>query len=177
MCASLWELATLFECRIKTKKLHRVLKFNQPQQLKTYVEFNTQKNNKGRKIGDRNGKVLHKSMNNTVYGTTVENLRKRVDVRLASNWKDYLKWTSKLSCISQKIFDDGFVAIRKSIVTLTLNKPVYVWICVLVLSIDIQVPISLQIKTEDLYEDFTKDKCWTLGIIQLSQSIIMVPTN
>ena len=30
-----------------------------------------------------------------VYDKTMENLRKRIDVKLASNKKDYLKWTSK----------------------------------------------------------------------------------
>ena len=43
----------------------------------------------------------------------MENLRNRIDVKLASNKKDYLKWTSKPSCMSNKIFDNGLVAIRK----------------------------------------------------------------
>ena len=34
-------------------------------------------------------------MNNTVYG------KNRIDVKLVSNKKDYLKWTSKLSYMSQ----------------------------------------------------------------------------
>ena len=29
-----------------------------------------------------------------VYGKTMENLRNRIDVRLVSNGKDHLKWTS-----------------------------------------------------------------------------------
>ena len=43
-----------------------------------------------------------------------------------SNKKGYLKWTSKPSYMSQKIFDANLVAIRKNQVTLTLNKPAYV---------------------------------------------------
>ena len=31
VCASLWKLATLFETRIETKKIHRILEFNQSQ--------------------------------------------------------------------------------------------------------------------------------------------------
>ena len=34
-------------------------------------------------------------MKSAVYGKTMENLRNRNDVRLVSNEKDYLKWTSK----------------------------------------------------------------------------------
>ena len=33
-------------------------------------------------------------MNNVVYGKTMENVRNGIDVRLVSNKKDYLKWTS-----------------------------------------------------------------------------------
>ena len=51
--ASLRELATLFETRIKTKKVHRVLEFDQSQWLKPYVEFNTKKNRFRKKMMTR----------------------------------------------------------------------------------------------------------------------------
>ena len=73
-------------------------------------------------------------MNNAVYGNTMENFRSRIDVRIVSNKNDYLKWTSKPSYMSQKIFDNDLIAIRKSKVTLTPNKPAYIEICILDLS-------------------------------------------
>ena len=63
-----------------------------------------------------------------------ENLRNITDVKLVSNKKDYLKWTSEPSYMSQKIVDNKLVAIRKSKVTITLNKPAYVGMCILKLS-------------------------------------------
>ena len=61
-------------------------------------------------------------MNKAVYGKTMENLRNRIDVRLASNEKNYLKWTSKRSYMRQKIFHNNLVAIRKSKVTVRLTN-------------------------------------------------------
>ena len=61
----------------------------------------------------------------------MENVRNKIDVRLVNNKKDYLKWTSKPSYISQKMFGSDLVAIRKRKVTLTLNKPAYIGMCIL----------------------------------------------
>ena len=47
-------------------------------------------------------KALYKLKNNTVYGKEIENLRNRIDVKLVSNKKGYLKWTSKPIYMSQK---------------------------------------------------------------------------
>ena len=42
-------------------------------------------------------------MINSVYGKTIENLPKRINVRLANNEKDFLKYTSKTAYITCKI--------------------------------------------------------------------------
>ena len=65
----------------------------------------------------------------------MENLRNRIDVKLVSNKKDYLKWTSKPSYMSQKIFDNDLVTIRKEKVTLTHNKQAYVGTYVVLVSL------------------------------------------
>ena len=78
---------------LKLKKIHRVLEFNQSQWLKQYVEFISQERIKAEKNGGKDGKALHRLMNKSLYGKTMENLRNRIDVKLASNRKDYLKWT------------------------------------------------------------------------------------
>ena len=41
-------------------------------------------------------------MINSVYGKTMENLRKRMNVRLVNNEKDYLKYTSRPTYITHK---------------------------------------------------------------------------
>ena len=61
---------------------------------------------------------------------TLESLRNRIYVRLISNEKDYLRWTSKPRFMSRGILDNYLVALRKSKVILTLNKSVYVGMCI-----------------------------------------------
>ena len=64
----------------------------------------------------------------------MENLRNRINVKLVSKKKDYLKWASRPSDNLHKIFDNDLVEIRKKKVTLTFNKPAYIGMCILELS-------------------------------------------
>ena len=73
-------------------------------------------------------------MINSVYGNAMENLRKRINVRLVKNEKDFLKYTSRTSHITHKIFDKNYAAIHEIKPILTFNKPVYVKFTVLELS-------------------------------------------
>ena len=43
-----------------------------------------------------------------------ENLRNRIDAKLVSNKKDYLKWTSTSSYMSHKVFDNDLVVKLKN---------------------------------------------------------------
>ena len=65
----------------------------------------------------------------------MENSRNRSNVKLVSNQKDYLKSKSKLNYMSHKIFENDLVAIRKTNVTLVLEKPAYIGMCILELKI------------------------------------------
>ena len=53
----------------------------------------------------------------------MENLGNKINIKLVTNKKDYLKWTSKASYILQNIFNNNLVAICENEVTLTLNEP------------------------------------------------------
>ena len=119
---------------LKLKKLHPVLEFNQSQWLKAYVEFSTLKRIEAEKNGEKDGKAFYKLMNIAVYGKTMENLRNIIVLKLVSNKRDYLKWTSKPSYMLHKIFENELVAILKNKVILTLNKLGYIGMCILELS-------------------------------------------
>ena len=62
-------------------------------------------------------------MNNAVYGKTMEKKQNqnRIDLKLVSNKKDYLKWTLQPSYMSYKIFDNDLVAILSNLIMITLK--------------------------------------------------------
>ena len=71
-------------------------------------------------------KDFFKLMINSVYGKAMENVRKRIIVRLVNNEKDFLKYTSRPTHITHKVFAKNYVAIHELIPVITLNKPIYV---------------------------------------------------
>ena len=62
----------------------------------------------------------------SVYRKTMENLRKRINVRLVSKAEDFLKYTSKPTYITHKIFGKDYAAIHEIKTVLILTKPIYV---------------------------------------------------
>ncbi len=116
---------------LKITKVHRVLEFDQSPWLKQYIDFNTEKRKHAKNSFEKD---FFKLMNNSVFGKTMENLRKRVDVRLVTNEKKLLKLASKPTYVSSKIFNGNLVAVHKIKETLTLNRPAYVGMCILDLS-------------------------------------------
>ena len=64
----------------------------------------------------------------------MENIRNIINVKLVSNKRNYLKRTFKPTFMSHKIFDNELVTIHKNKITLTLNKPAYIGMCILELN-------------------------------------------
>ena len=96
---------------LKVTKVHRVLKFNQSPWLKKYIDFNTQMRAKAKNSFEKD---FFKLMNNSVFGKTMENLRKREDIKLVIDKEKLLNLTSKPSFISSKIFNEDLLLFIKS---------------------------------------------------------------
>ena len=73
-------------------------------------------------------------MINYVYGKTLENLWKRMNMRLVNNAEDFLKYTSKTTKITHKMFGKDYAAIHEIKPVFILNKPSDVGFTVLDLS-------------------------------------------
>ena len=106
-------------------------KFKKSDWMKKYIDFNTEKRTN---VASSFEKDFSKLMINTVYGKTMENLRKRTNARLVNNEKDFLKYTNRPTHIVHKIFDKNYAAIHEIKPVLTLNKPISVGFTVLELS-------------------------------------------
>ena len=122
-------------------------------------------------------KDFFKLMVNSVYGKTMKKLGKRITVILVNNEKDFLKYTSKPTHITHKIFGKNYASIHEIKPVLMLNKPINVGFTALEfrLMYDFHYDfikkhfddellftdtdsLTYEIKSEDVYEEFFKHK-------------------
>ena len=60
--------------------------------MKPYIDFNTEKRMQATNEAD---KKFFKLLINSIYGQTMENMRKRMKIRIVTNEKDCLKYASR----------------------------------------------------------------------------------
>ena len=148
---------------MKLTKIHRVLKFKQSDWMKKYINFNTEKR---KNAANDFEKDFFKLIINSVYGKTMENLQKRINVPLVNN-EDFLKYTSRPDHVTHKIFDNNFAAIHEIKPVLMLNKPIYVRFTVLELSKWLMY---------DFHYNFIK-KHFDLELLLLTQTVLLIKSN
>lgn len=162
---------------MQLKKIHRILEFSQSPILKEYIDLNTQKKSAKGEFE----KSFYKLMNNSIYGKTLEDVRKRLDIQIISSKKKLLKLVAKSSFVRCKIFNNDLVGVQCKKVVLKLNKPIAIGICVLELSkcvmynhhynsmipkYDKDVKLMMtdtdsflyHVTTQDIYSDMAKDR-------------------
>ena len=99
--------------------------------MKKYIDFNAEKRMNAANDFEKD---FCKLMINFLYGKTMENLLKRINVRLVSIEKGFLKYTSKPTHVTNKIFGKDYAALHEIKPVLILNKPICVGFTVLDLS-------------------------------------------
>ena len=92
------------------KKVHKILEFQQRDWMKSYIDFNTQRRKEATNEAD---KTLFKLFNNVVYDKTMENMRKRIKIRIIKNKKDFIKYASRPTYINHNIFGKRLVPIHQ----------------------------------------------------------------
>ena len=90
---------------MKLTRVHRAVTFNQSKWLSDYIAYNTKMRSAS--------KNFFKLMNNSIYGKTMENVRKRVDVKLVTTKEDLVKVVASPCFQSQRIMNENLVAVKR----------------------------------------------------------------
>ena len=124
-------LKLYFQLGLAITKVHRVLAFKQLPWLKAYIDFNTHH----RSLSDSGFlRDFFKVMNNSVFGKTQENLRKRVQVDLITDAAVLRKRVAKPSFCRGIPITDCLTVVQCKVQTLVLNRLIYIGFTVLELS-------------------------------------------
>lgn len=167
---------------MRVTKIHRALIFNQEPWMAPYIKLNTDLRTKAKNEFEKD---FFKLMNCSVFGKTMENLRKHIRVNLVCpNGEKESKKLRKLiadpAYRTHRIFDGNLIAIHSLKSNLYLNRPVYVGQAILDLSKLLMYDfwynelkarygdkvqllytdtdsLIFEVETEDLYEDMRKN--------------------
>ena len=116
---------------LKITCIYRGIKFEESEWLKPYIDMNTKLRTKANNTFEKD---FFKLMNNSVFGKTMENIRNRVDIKLVNDRDKAKKLTAKPNFKHLNIFCEDLVAIHMKKTSLTMNKPIYLGMCILDLS-------------------------------------------
>ena len=113
------------------KKVHRGIKFYQSPWMEPYIRKNTDLSKTASSSFEKDFFTL---MNISVFGKTIENIRKRQNVNIIDNRKMAVALSSKPNFERLTIFDENLVAVHMKKTEVYFNKLIYVGQAILDLS-------------------------------------------
>ena len=158
--------------------VHRGISFNQSPWMEPYIRKNTELR---KTAANSFEKDFFKLMNNSVFGKTIENIRKRQNIILVDNRPKAVKLSSRPNFNRATIFDRNLIAVHMKKTEVFFNKPVYVGQAILDLSKTLMFDfhynyiqkkyshihakllftdtdsLMYEITTDDFYKDISKD--------------------
>ena len=108
---------------LKLKNVHRVISFIQVSWMKSHIKKNTKLRNEAKNEFQKN---FYKLMNNSVFGKTMENIRKHRDIKLVTNNDRRKKLDSEPNYHACKDFSEYLMAIEIKETKIYMNKPFYI---------------------------------------------------
>ena len=182
---------------LKFKKIHRVIKFNQEAWLKPYIDMNTELRKAAKNDFEKD---LFKLMNNSVFGKTMENIRKHRDIRLVTTDKKRSKLVSEPNYHTINLISEDLSIIVMKKTKVKMNKPIYLGLSILEISKTLMYEFwydymkskygnkvklcymdtdsfIVNIKTNDFYEDIANDVENRLDTYDTYEVNIPLPTG
>ena len=159
------------------EKIHRAIEFKQSAWMREYIDFNTRLRTAARNDFEKD---FYKLMNDSVFGKTMENIRKHRNIKLVNNKEEYLKNVMKPNFKSGTLLGPDLMGCEMGKVRVVMNKPVYLGQATLDLSktimyefhYDYMIPkyddrlklcymdmdsLIYSIRTEDFYSNISPD--------------------
>ena len=124
-------LAQTLEDGLVIEKIHRCIEFKQSAWMKEYIHFNTRLRTAAKNDFEKD---FYKLMNNSVFGKTVENIRKHRNIKLVNDEEEYLKNVMKPNFKSGTLLGPDLMGCEMGKVRVVMNKPVYLGQAILDLS-------------------------------------------
>ena len=171
-------LRQCLEMGLKITAVHRGIMFSQSSWMEPYIRKNTELR---KTAANSFEKDFFKLMNNSVFGKTIENIRKRQNITLVDDRAKAVKLTSLPNFDRATIFDRNLIAVHMKKTEVFFNKPVYVGQAILDLSKTLMFDfhnnyiqkkythnrakllftdtdsLMYEIETDDFYKDISKD--------------------
>ena len=105
---------------LELEQIHGAIEFDQSAWMKTYINFNTQL----RTLATNDFKKdFFKLMNNTVFGKTMENIRKHRNIKLITTEEKYFKTVMRPNFKSGIQFDENFMGCEMGKIKVVMKKP------------------------------------------------------
>ena len=104
-------------------KIHNVVQFTQKAFLRPYIEFNT----KQRALAQsKHEKDFYKLRNNSLFGKTMEDVRKHGNYKLVTDVNTFQRLASSPLFIDRDIINEDIVGVKLYKPTVVLNRPIFV---------------------------------------------------
>ena len=116
---------------LKLKKIHRVIEFNKKAWLKPYIDMNTEFRKLARNDFEKD---LFKLMNNSVFGKTMENIRKHRGRKLVTTDKKRSKLVSEPNFHAMNLISEDLSIIEMKKTKIKMKKPIYLGLSILEIS-------------------------------------------
>ena len=104
------------------KKVHRLIKFRQVAWMKPYIDMNTKLRKDAKNEFEKD---FFKLMNNSVFGKTMENVRKHRDIKLVVTNARRKKLVSEPNYHKCKQFSENLMPIEMRKTHVLMNKPIF----------------------------------------------------